>query len=113
MAKLRIRQSGSIIGATANQKRNLRALGLHKIDNTVVRGDTPIIRGMIAKVSHLVEVTPCEEEETPKAKPAKKAAPKAQEKKEPAKKAEKKEAPAKKPAKKSKPVEEKTEAEEK
>jgi large subunit ribosomal protein L30 len=57
MAKrLRIRQTGSAIRREERQKRTIRALGLRKLHQVVEHNDTPQIRGMIAKVSHLVEV---------------------------------------------------------
>lgn len=54
--KLKIKQIRSGIGRPENQKRTLRALGLRKLNGTVEHDDKPEIRGMIAKVSHLVEV---------------------------------------------------------
>ena len=48
----------SVNRAKVNQVRTVRALGLHKIRSYVVHNDTPQIRGMIKKVSHLVM---CEE----------------------------------------------------
>jgi len=56
MAKLKVTQIKSRIGATAIQKRNLDALGLRKMHQTVEKNDTAIIRGMIEKVKHLVAV---------------------------------------------------------
>jgi large subunit ribosomal protein L30 len=46
----------SPIGRPAHQRRVLAGLGLRRIGQSVVRIDTPAIRGMIAKVPHLVEV---------------------------------------------------------
>ena len=56
MAKIKITQVKSKIGSTDRQKRTLEALGLTKINKTVVKNDTPTIRGMIKVVSHLVDV---------------------------------------------------------
>ena len=56
MAKLKITQIKSRIGSSALQKRNLDALGLRKIDQTVEHDDSAIILGMIAKVKHLVKI---------------------------------------------------------
>lgn len=56
MAKLKITQTKSRIGATMRQKRNLDALGLHKMNQTVEHEDSPIILGMLEKVKHLVTV---------------------------------------------------------
>jgi large subunit ribosomal protein L30 len=54
--KLRIRQTGSTIGRGKDQKKTVRALGLRRLHQVVVHDDTPQVRGMIAKVSHLLEV---------------------------------------------------------
>lgn len=56
MAKLKITLIKSLIGRPERQRATVRALGLKKIRSTVVREDTPEIRGMIDKVSHLLEV---------------------------------------------------------
>lgn len=53
---LRIRQVRSGTGFDASQKATLRALGLEKIGRVVERPDNPAIRGMVAKISHLVVV---------------------------------------------------------
>ena len=55
MAKLRITSKRSSIGRPEVQKRTVRALGLTKLNQTVEHDDTPQIRGMVNKVSHLVE----------------------------------------------------------
>jgi large subunit ribosomal protein L30 len=46
----------SPIGYSIRQKRTVRALGLRKINQTVVHNESDVIRGMIAKISHLVRV---------------------------------------------------------
>lgn len=46
----------SAIGYSARQKNTVRALGLRRLKQTVEHEDTPVIRGMINKVSHLVSV---------------------------------------------------------
>ena len=56
MAIVKIKQIKSKIGYPVDQKRTLEALGLHKIWQVVEKEDTPVIRGMIRKVHHLVEV---------------------------------------------------------
>ena len=56
MAKLKITQVRSRIGATERQKRNLDALGLHKMNQTVEHEDSAIIMGMLENVKHLVRV---------------------------------------------------------
>ena len=56
MAKLKITQVRSQIGTTAQQRKNLDALGLRKINQTVEHSDSVIIKGMIERVKHLVKV---------------------------------------------------------
>ena len=56
MATIKIKQIKSKIGAPADQKRTLQALGLHKISQVVEKEDNPVIRGMVRKVHHLVPV---------------------------------------------------------
>ena len=46
----------SPIGYSMRQKRTVRALGLRRLNQTVEHEDTPVVRGMIAKVNHLVAV---------------------------------------------------------
>ena len=54
--KLKITQVKSGIGFPADQKRTVRALGLKRINDSVVQSDSPAVRGMIFKVKHLVKV---------------------------------------------------------
>lgn len=56
MATIKIKQIKSKIGAPADQKRTLEAVGLRKISQVVEKEDTPSLRGMIRKVHHLVTV---------------------------------------------------------
>ena len=56
MAKIKIKQTKSRIGAPVDQRRTLDALGLRKLNKTVEVEDNPSIRGMINKVHHLVTV---------------------------------------------------------
>ena len=56
MATIKIKQTRSRIGAPADQKRTLVALGLRKISQVVEHEDNPTLRGMIKKVHHLVTV---------------------------------------------------------
>ncbi len=56
MAKLRITLRRSIIGSKKDQIATVKALGLKKIRDVVEQEDNPQIRGMVNKVSHLVEV---------------------------------------------------------
>ncbi len=57
MAQIKIKQIKSRINCPAVQKRTLDALGLKKMNHTVVKEDTPSVMGMVNKVHHLVEVT--------------------------------------------------------
>lgn len=59
--KLQVKYVKSAIGYSKKQKGTIEALGFRKLYQTVEHEDTPVIRGMINKVVHLVEVT--EEEE--------------------------------------------------
>ncbi len=54
--QLKITQIKSVIDRIEPQKRTIRALGLGRPNTSVVKNDTPQIRGMIRKVRHLVEV---------------------------------------------------------
>ncbi len=59
--KLQITYKKSAIGYNKRQKATIKALGFRKLNQTVIHDNTPVIRGMINRVSHLVEVM--EEEE--------------------------------------------------
>jgi large subunit ribosomal protein L30 len=54
--KITVRQVGSPIGRTKDQKATLMGLGLNKIGRTKTLEDTPAVRGMIEKVKHMVAV---------------------------------------------------------
>lgn len=56
-SRLSITLYRSRIGWSARQRQVLAGLGLRRRGQTVLRPDTPEIRGMVAKVSHLVRVT--------------------------------------------------------
>lgn len=56
MAKLKITYRKSAIGYRKDQKGTIRALGFKKLNQVVEHNDTPVIRGMISKVSHLLTV---------------------------------------------------------
>ena len=56
MGKLKITQVRSQIGTTAQLRKNLAALGLRKINQSVEHSDSVIIKGMLEKVKHLVVV---------------------------------------------------------
>ncbi len=51
-----VRLKKSPIGYNKRQKATVHALGLRKMNQAVEKSDSPSVRGMIAKVSHLVEV---------------------------------------------------------
>jgi large subunit ribosomal protein L30 len=56
MARIRITQVKSKNGKPGRQKRTIEALGIHKLNNSVIHEATPQILGMIVKVRHLVKV---------------------------------------------------------
>ncbi|CAL9672935.1 MULTISPECIES: 50S ribosomal protein L30 [Pseudonocardiaceae] len=56
MAQLKVTQVKSSIGTKHNHRESLRTLGLRKIRQSVVREDTPQVRGLIHAVRHLVVV---------------------------------------------------------
>ena len=56
MSQLKVTQIRSVIDRPKDQKSTIRRLGLHRIRDSVIKEDRPEIRGMIAKVKHLVEV---------------------------------------------------------
>ena len=53
---LRITLVKSPIGYTVDQKATIRALGLRRMNQTVEHKDSPAIRGMLNKVSHLIKI---------------------------------------------------------
>ncbi|MCS7052594.1 MAG: 50S ribosomal protein L30 [Ignavibacterium sp.] len=55
MAKIKVTQIRSIIDRPEDQKRTIKALGLGRPNYSRIHNDTPQIRGMIKKVSHLVK----------------------------------------------------------
>ncbi|MDR0654076.1 MAG: 50S ribosomal protein L30 [Synergistaceae bacterium] len=62
MSKLKVTWKKSAIGRPDIQARTIKALGLHRLGETVLHDDTPQIRGMINSVIHLVEWTQSEQE---------------------------------------------------
>ena len=56
MTRLRVTQTRSVIDRPKDQKDTVRRLGLHRIRDSVIKEDRPDIRGMLAKVRHLVSV---------------------------------------------------------
>ncbi len=59
--RLRITYVRSAIGYNVKQKRTVLALGLRNLGDVVEQDDTPVIRGMVDKVSHLVQVQEVEQ----------------------------------------------------
>ena len=56
MVRIAITLKRSTIGFPQNQRRTVAGLGLRRLHQTVVHEDTPTIRGMVKKVSHLLDV---------------------------------------------------------
>jgi len=54
--KLRVTWTKSSIGFAKDQKRTIKALGLKRLHHSVEHDDTPAVRGMTAKVKHLITV---------------------------------------------------------
>ena len=73
MADLKVTQTRSAIGNKPKNRGTLRALGMRKIGDTNVLPDRPEIRGMLARVPHLVKVEEVVAEKPAKKAPAKKA----------------------------------------
>jgi len=55
-SKVRVTLRRSLIGQKPNTRATARGLGLRRINQTVEQVDTPSLRGMLAKVAHLVEI---------------------------------------------------------
>ncbi|GAB4439281.1 MAG: 50S ribosomal protein L30 [bacterium] len=56
MKKIKVTLKKSVIGCDEKQRRVVKGLGLKKVNNSVILPDTPDFRGMINKVSHLLDV---------------------------------------------------------
>jgi large subunit ribosomal protein L30 len=56
VAKIRIKWVKSDIGYAKDQRQTVKALGFHRLNEVVEKEDTPVIRGMINKVSHMLTV---------------------------------------------------------
>jgi large subunit ribosomal protein L30 len=56
VTRLKVTQVRSVIDRPKDQKDTVRRLGLHRIRDSVIKDDRPDIRGMLAKVRHLVNV---------------------------------------------------------
>jgi large subunit ribosomal protein L30 len=55
-SRLRIKLVRSPIGATERQRATVRALGLRRLHQVVEQADSPVTRGMVQKVAHLVSI---------------------------------------------------------
>jgi large subunit ribosomal protein L30 len=55
--KLKVRLTRSLIGLSPKQEATVKALGLRRINQAVVHADTPTIRGMIARVPYVLQVS--------------------------------------------------------
>jgi large subunit ribosomal protein L30 len=64
MSKLKITYTKSMIGYSRDQKDTVRSLGLRKLNHSVIQPDNPSVRGMVAKVKHLVTVEEIADEVT-------------------------------------------------
>ena len=53
---VRVEMVGSLIGCTEAQRATVRGLGLRRLHQVVEREDTPLVRGMVAKIPHLVAI---------------------------------------------------------
>ncbi len=54
--RIRITQVRSVIGVSPDQKATVRALGLKRIRHSVEQEDSAVVRGMVFKVKHLVDI---------------------------------------------------------
>lgn len=61
MAQLKITLHHGYVGQNRRQRETLRTLGLRKIHQSVVRPDNSVVRGLVAKVAHLVHVEEVEQ----------------------------------------------------
>ena len=59
--RLRVTYVKSAIGYNVKQKQTIEALGLRRLQQVIEHPDTPAVRGMVNKVSHLVQVEEVEE----------------------------------------------------
>ena len=60
--RIRVTQRRSAIGRYRKQRLTLEALGIRRMHQSVIHNDTPRIRGMITKISHLLEVENVEDD---------------------------------------------------
>ena len=59
---LRIKYFRSSIGRSEHQKKIVRSLGLRRVNQVVEREDTHAVRGVVAKIPHLIQIVGREEE---------------------------------------------------
>ena len=62
MSRLRITWKKSAIGYSKDQKRAVKALGFHSLNDVVEHDNSPQIRGMVRKINHLVKVEEIDQE---------------------------------------------------
>jgi large subunit ribosomal protein L30 len=55
-ATIKVKMIGSVIGCPEKQRATVRGLGLRRLHQVVERPDTPMVRGMVRKIPHLVIV---------------------------------------------------------
>ncbi len=53
---IKIKMIGSVITCPEKQRATVRGLGLRRMHQVVEREDTPLVRGMVKKIPHLVEI---------------------------------------------------------
>jgi large subunit ribosomal protein L30 len=53
---IKVKMIGSVIGCVEKQRATVRGLGLRKLHQVVEREDTPLVRGMVKKIPHLVTI---------------------------------------------------------
>jgi large subunit ribosomal protein L30 len=63
---IKVTLTAGLVGKMDKHRKVVRALGLGKFSSSVVHSDSPTIRGMVRKVSHLVSVEPTTEQPKPK-----------------------------------------------
>ena len=61
MARLRVTWTKSTIGFSKRQRATIKALGLHRLNQSVEVPDNPSMRGMISQIEHLVRVEKVED----------------------------------------------------
>jgi len=61
VGKLKVTLKRSLIGRPEKQRKVIRALGLRKLHQSVIHENTPSIKGMIHKTSHMLEVSEVQE----------------------------------------------------